>query len=498
MAEPSVIKVPPRTIQRLTKILDQLTAKRSAKRCSTLHKNNCSASGIHGVSDIEDMAIPGRRRHSRHFHDDNSEILFNPKAYMETMKPLLEASTLPSAPYNSELWFNRELDRIFLPAWILVGREDEIAEAGEYLAMDTEWSGPVAVCRGNDGKVHAFANVCRHRGAKVVPGDKGKGSALGLVCPYHAWTYNFDGTLKWAPGLQKSKGFDETEVRLTPIRLELFHGFVFVNVSPKARPLRECLGDLPMKLPEWFGPKGAAQNTVCVKRREYEVACNWKFLMENTCETYHTSVVHKSSLGPMKASPVGEHHGDWDAVRVPSERSIVPLPGDFKGDRAPLPPFTDQTAFVNLFPSLQINVTWDCLWWMHLLPKGPSATTVRMGFCFPKTTIGLDVFPSRLERYLHRWHTAVGEDNMISLNQQRGVMSMFREPGRFCQLEFGTHNFNNWLLSRMLDGYKGRWDPGKRQQIGDGTIWSNDDARMLALSEESDRLQKETAAKNKS
>ena len=73
------------------------------------------------------------------------------------------------------------------------------------------------------------------------------------------------------------------------------------------------------------------------------------------------------------------HVGNWDAVRVPSKRSIVPLPSDFKDVAHPLPPFTDSTAFVNLFPSLQINVTWDCLWWMRLIPEGVNRTKILMG-----------------------------------------------------------------------------------------------------------------------
>ena len=73
------------------------------------------------------------------------------------------------------------------------------------------------------------------------------------------------------------------------------------------------------------------------------------------------------------------HVGDWDAVRVPSARSIVPLPTDFKGVSHPLPAFTDSTAFVNFFPALQINVTWDCLWWMRMIPVGVHRTKILMG-----------------------------------------------------------------------------------------------------------------------
>jgi phenylpropionate dioxygenase-like ring-hydroxylating dioxygenase large terminal subunit len=406
------------------------------------------------------------------------------------MRPLLEACNLPAECYNSEKWFEREMERVFMPSWFLVGREDELLEPGSYMAIDTEWSGPVAVCRGTDGLLHAFANVCCHRGAKVMPEGRGQASKLGLICPYHAWTYEYDGRLKWAPGMQRTLNFDESDIRLAPVRLSTFHGFIFINHSSTAKSLEEALGDIPEKLPQWFGPEGKVKDTVCVGRREYEVPCNWKFLMENTCETYHTSVVHKGSLGPMKSFPMEPHVGDWDGVRVPTQRTVVPLPGDFEGDPHPLPAFTDQTAFVNLFPSLQINVTWDCLWWMNLIPTGAQSTRIQMGFLFPRETRQLEDFPTKLERYLHRWNVAVTEDNSISLNQQRGVRSAFRVPGRFGELEFGTHNFNNWLLARMLDGHDQKWDPGNRVFIAkQDDLWSNADDRVTALAAASEEVE---------
>jgi len=191
----------------------------------------------------------------------------------------------------------------------------------------------------------------------------------------------------------------------------------------------------------------------------------------------------------MKSKPMEPHIGEWDAVLVPSWRSVVPLPTDFENVQFPLPAFTDQTAFVSLFPSLQINVTWDCVWWMHLVPTGKQSTKIQMGFCFPRETVKLDVFPDTLERYLHRWHVAVEEDNAISLNQQRGVRSVFRVPGRFGQLEFGTHNFNNWLLSKVIDDQENAWDPGRRIFLPSNKLWSNDDKQMMMLAEESSKFQ---------
>ena len=104
------------------------------------------------------------------------------------------------------------------------------------------------------------------------------------------------------------------------------------------------------------------------------------------------------------------------------------------------------------------------------------------GFCFPRPTLKLPRFPGVFKEYLKRWHMAVSEDNDISLNQERGVRSAFRKPGRYCQLEFGTHNFNNWLVSRMIDGAL-RWDPGQRVHVAakGGKMWSNSDTELLKV-----------------
>jgi nucleoside-diphosphate-sugar epimerase len=284
--------------------------------------------------------------------------------------------------------------------------------------------------------------------------------------------------------MQKTLGFDEDNIHLTPVSLSTLHGFIFVNHSSRPPSLSESLGDMPEKLSEWFGPHGTAKDMVCVKRRTYNVACNWKFIYENTCETYHTSVVHRGSLGPMKSTPMEPHVGDWDGVRIPSERTIVPLPTDFEGVDKPLPAFTNKSCFINVFPSLQINVTWDCLWWMNTIPIDETTSRIEMGFCFPPETTRLPCFPTVLERYLHRWHVAVTEDNDISLNQQRGVRSVFRTPGRYGQLEFGTHNFNNWLLSKVLHKSGFLWNPGQRVFESTEELWSNDDRQMLNLADQ--------------
>ena len=102
-----------------------------------------------------------------------------------------------------------------------------------------------------------------------------------------------------------------------------------------------------------------------------------------------------------------------------------------------------------------------------------------MGFCFPEESTKQFNFERVLQKYLKRWEMAVQEDNAISLNQQRGVRSKFRAPGRFSQLEFATHNMNNWLVGKMVNTHSNyKWDPGARVYVGEDEMFSNNDEKM--------------------
>lgn len=110
------------------------------------------------------------------------------------------------------------------------------------------------------------------------------------------------------------------------------------------------------------------------------------------------------------------------------------------------------------------------------MPMSVESTRVTLGFCFPKRTVELPHFAEVFERYKVRWDTAVKEDNAISANQQAGLRSSRRKPGRFTPLEFGTHSFNNWVLDHVLqDGLN--WDPGTRSFST--TTYSNDDPKLM-------------------
>jgi nitrite reductase/ring-hydroxylating ferredoxin subunit len=173
-------------------------------------ETNCEATDCSSSFDldIEDTESPG---------------MFCASVFANLRKPLSQASTMPRHCYTSRVWYRQELQRVFLPSWTFMGRTDEVTEAGSYLTLDTAWAGSVLVLRGNDGELRAFANVCRHRGAKLLSQSKGiVKSKIGITCPYHAWLYSLEGDLKSAPGLSKALNFDKKNFGLIPIRLGTF------------------------------------------------------------------------------------------------------------------------------------------------------------------------------------------------------------------------------------------------------------------------------------
>jgi len=200
--------------------------------------------------------------------------------------------TLPRAAYVTQEWFARERERIFFDEWFCVGRTDAIANAGEYLVVDVAGES-VLIVRDKDLHVRAFFNVCRHRGSQLVPTkDEARGAFAGTIrCPYHSWTYELDGRLRTAPFLEEGAHLTRQDLPLHSIATGTWGGCIFIRLSadPKqnAGTLAEQLGPVPARLSRY-----KLEDLATAKRLTYEVAANWKALLENYNECYHCGAVH--------------------------------------------------------------------------------------------------------------------------------------------------------------------------------------------------------------
>ena len=370
--------------------------------------------------------------------------LFDPSHYVAVRRPLLEAENLPAWCYRAPEFHAREVERIFLRSWLFVGRADEIANAGDYVTLDTP-GGPVAIVRDREGALRAFANSCRHRGSRLLDG---KGNRRSIVCPYHGWTYGLDGTLAGAPHMERTVGFERARHGLSPVALDSWQGFLFVSFDPAPPSLMEWLGDMPERFRCYN-----FSDMVAVRRRDYALACDWKLVLENALEDYHTAFVHRGSLGMQEEHPEPTA-GQWEALFMPGKRTIALLPGE--PERLPhIPTLAGNPArgtyFTVLYPNTQFACTLDCMWWLTFWPTGPARTRVSVGFSFPRGTVARPDFEDAAERYFHRWDVSIAEDNATGELQQVGLGSVLRRPGPYSWKETMVHRLANWVLDRVLD-----------------------------------------------
>jgi choline monooxygenase len=198
---------------------------------------------------------------------------------------LAQGATLPADWYSDPAVLRLENERIFARSWQYAGRSELVAEPGSYLAC---FAGhvPVVVVRDGEGTLRAFVNVCRHRGHVVADGV---GRRKSLQCPYHAWTYDLDGSLRTAPRSEREPGFDPGGFSLLPVAVETWGPLVFVNPDPEAGPLADALGGLP----DLVAGSGVELDRLRFRvRNEWEIASNWKIAIENYLECYHCPVAH--------------------------------------------------------------------------------------------------------------------------------------------------------------------------------------------------------------
>ncbi len=362
-------------------------------------------------------------------------------AHQGSSKPLLEASALPAACYTEEAFFRAEIAHIHRRNWLFAGRADELASPGDYRAIETV-GGPAIVLRDRAGSLRAFANCCRHRGSLLL---EGSGNVRAIACPYHGWGYRLDGTLMAAPDMERTIGFDKGEHGLAPIRLETWQGFIFLNFDDGAPDLLAHLGNLPDMLGSY-----RFDEMICTWRQEIDCRCNWKLLVENALETYHTGLVHAATVGAQR-SVTPATSGEWVTLQVLSETSIAVL-----SEAPPFPPIAGLagearrgTYFTMIMPTTQFACAQDCMWWLAMRPLAPDRTIISLGGCFPKATAALPDFAAQAALYYDRWARVAAEDVGMLKRQQRGLGSCLYRPGRLSWRDDLVHAVHNWVMARL-------------------------------------------------
>lgn len=344
--------------------------------------------------------------------------------------PLERAETPPAAWYSDPRVHALERERVFFRTWQPVGRADQVAAAGRFFTAEIAGE-PLVVARAEDGRLRAFSNVCRHRGAVVAAGE---GSAKSLRCPYHGWVYGLDGRLSGGPPeFEGVEGFDRATCTLPPVRVDTFGPFVFVNLDPAAAPLAASLGDLPER-----EPPGPLLERAFAERRTYVVECNWKVYVDNYLEAYHVPHVHPS------LNAVLDYGSYATEARGPRVLQWSPTKKDAAGDLAVYAPAGSEARYWWVFPSFMLNVYANAASGNYIFPLGPDRTLCVFDFFFAR--------PEGRAESVAASDAIQQEDMAICARVQAGLRSRTYRAGRYSVArENGLHHFHV-LLARALQG----------------------------------------------
>ena len=197
--------------------------------------------------------------------------------------------TIPGSRYTSEEFFQQEWDGMWTKVWLLLGREAELPEPGDW-QMEEVGPEEILMVRQKEGGVKAFYNVCQHRGNPLV--SESKGTVLRrFVCKYHSWAFLPDGTLNFAPDKEDfPEGNPCNKVNLEEVRCETFAGFIWINMDPDCISLQKFLGPI---WDDW-----EARNIDTWHRtmaNSMWLPCNWKVVLDNFNESYHVPTVHQGA-----------------------------------------------------------------------------------------------------------------------------------------------------------------------------------------------------------
>ena len=351
--------------------------------------------------------------------------------------------TLPGRSYHADEIWEAERDAVFAAAWICVGREEEVSDPAEFMVRDVVGES-VLIVRSSNGSLRAFYNVCAHRGTRLCDGG-GRARSGVFVCPYHAWSYDTEGHLAGAPNVRAEEGFDRSTRSLWPIAVDAWDGLVFVNLAPEPEALASFLARSPEGDPRAaVGPWRMGDLRVA-HRIEYDVAANWKILVENYSECLHCPTIHPELVRLVPLFRKGLVEGN-DGASLAEGATTLTSTG--RSSRPPLPGLERRAPVYlgnHIYPTLMINLHSDCVMTYRLDPIGARRTRVVSEFLFHPDTIARDDFdPGDIVAF---WDVVSRQDWTVCERAQLGVTSRAYDAG-------GVYPYNDHSIVDFNERYR--------------------------------------------
>jgi len=351
--------------------------------------------------------------------------------------------TMPARFYHDANVYELEKEGIFYKSWWYAGHVSQLENTGNYITTKIHEQN-IFIIRDKSGELKAFYNVCLHRGHELL---KGQGKTSLIVCPYHAWAYELNGSLKKARNSENVEGFNECDFTLKDVQVEVFCGLVFINLNSEAVSLKEQTGDLENEIRKYCP---GVDGLTFAQRDTYNVESNWKVMVDNFLECYHCATAHRDFV---------------DLVDMNRYRTITR--GIYSSQVAAAPRSLDNSAFNFEKGDVDFGYAGWFLWpnltiWIYpgetnlsvlqINPNGTENTIEIQDWFLPNPT------PSKQQKDVMAYQKDVLQPEDISLCEsvQRGLKSKGYNQGRFMVdreltelSEHAVHHFQKMVVQSI-------------------------------------------------
>ncbi len=356
--------------------------------------------------------------------------------------PFEQARAMPPSVYTSQDFMERELKDIFSKDWFCVGRSSSLKDAGDYVTLDLA-NQPIVVLRDGEGHLKAMSNVCLHRMSTLL---EGRGNKRSIVCPYHAWTYNLDGSLRGAPAMTLNSGFCKENYKLPQIRCEEWLGWVFVTLNEQAKPVSEELSKVETLVEDY---DMSSYTETFFETHIWDT--NWKVLAENFMESYHLPVCHAGTIGGLSKleemiCPPGEDAFNYHTILKDDSLKIAlahPNNTRLEGERRRM------TYLLAIYPSLLITLTPGYFWYLTLHPHGVGQVKIGFGGGMSEDYVNDKDAQENFTKLKALLDEVNVEDKGCTEKVYRGLCSQAAEPGHLSHLERPNYDFACYINDRM-------------------------------------------------
>lgn len=367
--------------------------------------------------------------------------------------PLEEAFNLPRAAYVSEHIFTEEVEHLFKHHWVNVAHVSQIDKPGDYLCVDV-FDYPLLITRDRNNDIHIMSRVCQHKGTLIA---EGKGNAQLFICPFHAWSYELDGSLKAAPLMDKAENFDKKECRLKQLKTEIWEGFIFVNISEDADPLGPQLAGLQKILSNW----NMAELVPAHESFYYNQQQNWKINAESFLEAYHHLGAHINTFQPTypaaNSYPI-ESSGKYSILSFGPAQASAATNIDGGNELPLIETLTESERMkplvVFIWPNLLLGVGPDQVAYYRVMPTSAESHDLWLDDLMPGNTVENPELKQAIENRV-RWATEIvheTDDMPVFDLCQKGIRTPFYDQGRLsAPYERCIWEFNQWWVQRLRD-----------------------------------------------